>query len=99
MGPTTNQGIINWEYILDAYAIKIYSQKFIALVLDENFETNVHQYKWAARLSEGIGAQKVNLSLGQIKIDAEGLTSFILLMSREGTNKDELLKKALLEWN
>ena len=96
---TTNQPMINWEWIVDAYTLNIYSQKFIALVLDENFQTEGHQNKWAARLSEDIGAQKVNLSLSQVKIDGEKLALFIVLMSREESNKEELLKNALSEWS
>ena len=91
--------MINWEWIVDAYTLKIYSQKFIALVLDENFQTEGQQYKWAARLTEDIGAQKVNISLSQVNIDAEKLALFIVLMSKDESNREELLKNPLSEWN
>jgi len=79
---TTNLDLIKWEFIQDAYPINIYGQIFISLKLDQSLEIKVKQYKWASYLSGKMNAQKVNLSLGQIKIDYKRLNEFILKMSR-----------------
>jgi len=79
---TTNIDLIKWELIKDAYPIDIYGQIFISLKLDESLEIKVKQYKWATYLSNKMDAQKINLSLGQIKIDYKRLNEFILKMSR-----------------
>jgi len=99
---TTNKDFINWEIIQDAYLIDIHKQKFICLVVDEIFKPSLKKsklYQQTAKFSEAIGAQELNISLGQIKIDPEKLTEFILLM-RNATkpNKTELINKALTEW-
>jgi hypothetical protein len=98
---TTKEGIINWEVIKYAYVIEIYKQEFVALVMDESFELKAPKYKWVERLNEQIGAQKVNLALGQVKIDSSKLLSFILLMIKPESDlktKEELLKAASTEW-
>lgn len=79
---TSKQGIIKWEQIKSAYSWNIHGQKFISLVLDEGFVIKGRQYKWATKISEVIGAQKVNLSLGQLKVDESKLTRFINKMSK-----------------
>ena len=79
---TTKQGIIEWDIIHDAYPIHISGQKFISLKLDKSFEVKVKQFKWATKLSKKVGAQKVNLHLGQIKIDSDRFTDFILEMTQ-----------------
>ena len=101
---TTHQDFINWEIIRDAYPIDINRQKFICLVVDEHFKPSKKKgklYQQLKQISEAIGAQELNISLGQIKkIDIVKLTDFILLM-RTSTkhDKNEILKKALNEWN
>jgi len=99
---TTHKDFINWEIIKDAYLIDIYKQKFICLVVDDEFKpskTKSKLYKQTAKFSEAIGAQELNIALGQIKINPEKLTEFILLM-RTATKPDKtaLLTKTLTEW-
>ena len=77
---TTKQDEIKWEQIKGAYALNIYNQKFISLVLDDTFVMKKNLYKWAARINEAIGAQKVNLSVSQLKIDEHEMTDFITEM-------------------
>ncbi len=80
---TTNKDFINWEIIKDAYLIDIHKQKFICLVVDEKYKPSQNKgklYQQTAKFSEAIGAQELNISLGQVKIDPEKLTEFILLM-------------------
>ena len=79
---TTNLDLIKWELIQNAYPINIYGQIFISLKLDESLEVKVKQYKWATYLSNKMDAQKINLSLGQIKIDYKRLNDFILKMTQ-----------------
>jgi len=100
---TTHMDFINWEIIQDAYPIDISGQKFICLVVDDQFKPSRKKgkrYQMTAKLNEAIGAQELNISLGQIRIDVIKLTEFILLMrSATRSDKDELITKALNEWN
>lgn len=91
---TTNLDLIKWELIQNAYPINIYGQIFISLKLDENMEVKVKQYKWATYLSNKMDAQKINLSLGQIKIDYKRLNDFILKMTKleQMERRKEILK-------
>jgi hypothetical protein len=77
---TTKQDLIKWEFIKKAYPISIYRQRFISLVIDENIDFKTKQYKWATKLSKGIGAQKLNIQVSQIMIDESRFTDFINTM-------------------
>ncbi|WP_350293844.1 STM3941 family protein [uncultured Croceitalea sp.] len=93
-----NKDFINWELIKDAYPISINKQKFICLLIDEKFKPSKKKgqfYKSVAKLNEAIGAQELNINLGQIqKIDEVALTQFILKMSKATkTDKATLLKE------
>ena len=68
-------------------------QKFISLVVDENYTFKKRQYKWAATINKAIGAQKLNLQLGQIKIDGKKLTDFINEMTRSEKEKRPIIIK------
>ncbi len=94
---SANRDFINWELIHDAYPINISGQKFICLIIDEKFKPSRKKgviYKSAVKLNEAIGAQELNIHLGQIKkIDEIKLTEFILEMSKADKNtKTELIK-------
>ncbi|MFN0292662.1 STM3941 family protein [Pedobacter helvus] len=91
---TTKQDVIKWEQIESAYPLDIYKQKFVCLVLDETFEMKKNLYKWAAKLNEGIGAQKVNLMVSQLKIDEHKMTKFINeIVKTEKQNRQTIIKK------
>ena len=60
---TNNQDEIKWEQIKSACTLEIYKQKFISLLVDETFILKKKQFRWAAKINEVIGAQKVNLNL------------------------------------
>lgn len=81
---STHNEFINWELINDAYPINIGGQKFICLLIDEHFKPSKKKnrfYKSVGKLNEIIGAQELNINLGQIqKIDEVKLTLFILNM-------------------
>lgn len=88
---TTSSDFINWQIIQDAYLIDIHKQKFICLVVDEKFKPSKNKsklYQRRTRFSEAIGAQELNISLGQVNIDPQKLTEFILHM-RTATNTDK----------
>ena len=87
---TTKQDLIKWDFIKEAYPISIYRQRFISLVVNDGFEFKTKQYKWATKLSEGIGAQKLNIQVSQIKIDENRLTDFINTMIK--VNKVDRIK-------
>lgn len=74
---TTKQDEIKWEQIIDAYPLDIFSQKFISIVSDDTFIFKKKPYKWAAKINKEIGAQNLNLHLGQIIIDQNKLTGLI----------------------
>ncbi|HXD91666.1 MAG TPA: STM3941 family protein [Bacteroidia bacterium] len=99
---TTHKDFINWEIIKHAYLIDIHKQKFICLVVNDAFKPSQSKnklYKKTAEFSEAIGAQELNISLGQIKIDPKKLTEFILLMlTATKPDKTALLTKTLTEW-
>ena len=96
---SANQDFINWELIHDAYPINISGQKFICLIIDEKFKPSRKKgklYKNAAKLNEAIGAQELNIHLGQIqKINEIKLTQFILQMSKVDKNSKTALIKML----
>ena len=74
---TTHNEFINWEIIQDAYPINIYGQHFICLLVPENFRPSKRKgllYKGVAKLNEELGAQELNIQLGQLEIDTIKLT-------------------------
>jgi len=80
---TTYKDFINWDVIQDAYPIDIHGQKFVCLIVDEKYEPSTKKGKLVkslSKFSKDIGAQELNISLGQIKIDEIRLTEFILTM-------------------
>ena len=88
---------INWELIHGAYPTSIAGQPYICLIVDEAYKPSRKKgplYKNAVKLTEMIGAQELNIHLGQIKkIDEIKLSAFIVAMSRaEPTNRAELMK-------
>ena len=91
---TTNQDEVKWEQIQGAYPLDIYGQKFVSLVVDDTFVFKQKQYKWAAKISEAIGVQKLNLHLGQLKIDENKMTAFIQEMAEtEIRDRPSIIKK------
>jgi len=80
---TTYSNFINWSVIQNAYLIDIHKQKFICLIVDENYEPSRRKGNFKKRMStfsKSIGAQELNISLGQIQIDELRLTEFIQMM-------------------
>ena len=91
---TTKQEEIKWEQIQEAYPLDIYKQKFVSLVIDDTFVLKKNLYKWAAKLNEEIGAQKVNLLISQLKIDEQKMTNFINeIIATEKKNRQGIIKK------
>ncbi|MEX0289083.1 MAG: STM3941 family protein [Flavobacteriaceae bacterium] len=93
---TTHNEFINWEIIQDAYPINIYGQHFICLLVPEDFRPSRRKnkfYKGVAKLNEKIGAQELNIQLGQLDIDTIKLTQFIIAMTKAEKGR----KAALIE--
>lgn len=84
---TTNQDEVKWEQIIEAYPLDIHGQKFISLVTDNTFVFKKKPYKWAAKINEFVGAQNLNLHLGQINIDELELTNFIKQLSQQSIDE------------
>ncbi|WP_299136759.1 STM3941 family protein [uncultured Tenacibaculum sp.] len=93
---TTHSEFINWEIIKDAYSINIYGQHFICLLVPGNFRPSKKKskfYKGIAKLNEELGAQELNIQLGQLEMDTIKLTEFIIAMTHaEKSKKAELIK-------
>ena len=89
---TTNQDEVKWEQIIEAYPLDIFEQKFISLVTDDTYVFKKKSYKWAEKINKEIGAQNLNLHLGQINIDELELTNFINRLSEQ---KIEERRKAI----
>ncbi len=91
---TTKQDMVKWEQIQGVYPLEIYNQRFVCLVLDDTFEIKKKFYKWAAKMNEDIGAQKVNLLMSQLKIDEQTMTNFIREITKtERLNRAVIIKK------
>lgn len=91
---TTNQAEIKWEQIKRAYPLSIYRQKFVSLAVDDTLVMKKKLYKWAAKLNEVVGAQKLNLQLSQLKIDEYKMTAFINeMINSEKTSRKTIIKK------
>ncbi len=91
---TTKQDEIKWEQIKKAYPLDIYKQKFVSIVVDNTFVMKKKLYKWAAKLNEAIGAQRINLLVSQLKIDEHELSNFINeMISTEKANRRNIIKK------
>ncbi len=91
---TTKQDEVMWEQIKGAYPLDIYKQKFVSLKLDESYQMKKNLYKWAAKLNEAIGAQKMNLQVSQLKIDEHIMTEFINeIISVQKVKRQTIIKK------
>ncbi len=95
---TAHNEFINWELIQDAYPISISGQEFVCLVIDEKFKPSHKQSRFkrnVVRWNEALGAQELNLNLGQVKVDAVKLTYLIVAMIQADTNNREQLLNTL----
>lgn len=90
---TTNQDEVKWEQIIEAYPLDIFEQKFISIVTDDTFIFKKKPYRWAEKINKKIGAQNLNLHLGQINIDEIELTNFINLLRKESIEERRKLIK------
>jgi hypothetical protein len=97
---TTHNEFINWEIIKEAYPINIHGQHFICLSVPEDFKPSKKKsrlYKGFAKLNEMIGAQELNIQLGQLDIDTMKLTEFIIAMTHADKNKKKELIKNVVQ--
>lgn len=96
---TAHRDLINWEIIQDAYIVKVQQETFICLVVPEEFEPSAQRSRFKKRianLSKAIGFQELNISLGNVNVDAERMTEFILAMrSAEKESRQSLIRKRL----
>lgn len=93
---TTNQDEVKWEQIIEAYPLDIHGQKFISLVTNDTFIFKKKPYKWATKINEFVGAQNLNLHLGQIIIDEIDLTNFINRLCKESIEERRKLIKTFI---
>ena len=98
---TAHKDFINWEIIQDAYIVKVQQETFICLVVPEEFEPSTHKSifkKRIASLSKAIGFQELNISLGNLNVDAVRMAEFILAMrSAEVGSRQSLIRQRLAE--
>lgn len=94
-----HKDFINWEIIQDAYLAEMHGQKFICLVVDQQFEPSKSKGKLTRELagfSKALGFQELNISLGNVKVNAERLTEFILAMrTADKPNRETIINEAL----
>jgi hypothetical protein len=87
--------------IWGAYPLKISGEKFICLEVDPNYEPSRKKGKVAMTLSalnKEIGAQELNISLGQVSVDQKKLIEFILAIIKSRPEvRTEMLKLRLLQ--
>lgn len=94
-----HKDFINWELIEDAYFVKVEQETFICLVVPEAFEPSNQQSNFKrkmAGLSKAVGFQDLNISLGNVDVDAERMIAFILAMrSADHGRRQSLIKNRL----
>lgn len=97
---TIHKDFINWEIIHDAYLVSIHQEKFMCLVVDEQFEPSKAKGKFKqkmASLSKAIGFQELNINVGNVRVNPERLREFILTMrTADKPRRETMLKNALL---
>lgn len=91
---TTNEDEVKWEQIIKAYPIDIFGQKFISIVTDDTFIFKKNTFKWAEKINTIVGAQNLNLHLGQINIDEIELSNFINRVCKENIEERSKLIKS-----
>lgn len=77
---TTNLGMVPWDMIKEAHEINITNisnQLFISLIMDERFVAEKKVYKWAQKINDMEGGQKVNLYVSKLKADTKKLLTLI----------------------
>ena len=77
----SKQDEIKWEQITEAYTSHIYNQQFISIIPNETFTVKTKQYTWAKKLSQALGVQQFNITLGQFDIDEDKLCELINSLS------------------
>lgn len=75
--------IIPWDDIFDAYLFGVNRQYFIALVINEKIAAKVKAPKWVENFNHEIGAQKINLNVGDIKVNKDKFVIAIKQLSAE----------------
>lgn len=91
---STKQDEVKWEQIKSAYPLNIFGQKFLSLVVDDSFEIKQVQYKWAAKMNEAVGGQKINLLLSQLNVDEYKITAFVQeMIASDKENRAAIIKK------
>ena len=97
---TTYDKFINWEVIWGAYPMSISGEKFICLEVDPTYEPSLKKGKVArtfSKLNKTIGAQELNISLGQVSVDQKRLTNFIIAMTQiRPEHRSHLIRKNIL---
>jgi hypothetical protein len=85
-------GIMEWELIKAAYEVQFYKQRFISLTVDEKLKSRKKVYAWASYLNKTVGAQDINLSITEIKVNIEKLLTLInILKSEPIERRDEVI--------
>lgn len=91
---TTSQDEVRWEQIQGAYTLHLHGQTFISLVVDDTFHFRKKPYAWAAAINDHVGAQQLNLNLGQLHIDENQLLAFLKEMTEtKKENRRTIMEK------
>jgi hypothetical protein len=94
------RNIINWQLISSAYIKEVISQPFICLELYNDFEPISKKgrlYPSFVSLNKDLGFQEVNISLGNLNVDAGAIQQLIsLLITAEQPERTRLIASG---WN
>ena len=94
---TTNLGMVPWDMIKEAQEINITNisnQLFISLILDERFVPENKVYKWAQKINDMEGGQKVNLYVSKLKTDTKKLLTLIdTLKNAPAEERERILER------
>jgi hypothetical protein len=91
---TLKQDLIKWEQIINFRLLNIHNQIFISVKVDKTFVYKNKFYKLATKLNNLVGAENLNLNLGQINVDENKLLELINnLRTSEKHLRSEKIKK------
>jgi len=95
----SSKKVANWEVIRDAYITYLYDKPYLALAIQEEFESSYNKgklQKTYAEFNKSFGFEEITIGLGMVDIDEERLLDFILsmLQVKQDAQRQNLLKSA-----
>lgn len=85
---STKEDIINWEQLENAYLNEINNQKFISIVVTDDYAFKHKISKWVKKSNNWFGCQQINLNLNQLNINEDKL----LILIKKNINSEKPLR-------